>query len=449
MLNRLSAFFKNRSFPHIRLFDNLFLKIISLLFAAGIWLIVTNNNDPVTYKPFPSIPVQLIHTEMITGQGQVYKVLDGTDTVATVTVSAPRSISDELSRENIVAVADVADLTQVGTVPITFSTNIYGTQIDSIQGSIDSVRLEIQQLKTAWFTLQTTTNGTPAEGYVLSDVTPEQNQVRVSGAESVVSSIARVVATVDVSGARNTITTYAAIRLYDQNDNQIDTDGLTMNINSVRTTVNVLATKMMPVRFSTSGVPASGYLRNGNMTVEPAEVLLKGRLAALNAADAVIIPGDAVSIGGASSDVVKTVDISEYLPDNLDFADESFDGNVQVTVGIEAAAVRTIELDPSGLMLENIPDGYTVSVISAAGEGFSEKVNVVVAGLPEAVRNLNPETLQGRVDVAAAIEASSMPEAGGLIPASVRISLPPQVQLQSASSVVLYVVAAEQDEQNN
>ncbi len=448
MPEKIRDYFKNHSFRDFKPFTNLGLKFISLIFAALIWLLVTNYNDPVTYKPFPNIPVQLLHTEMITEQGQVYKVLDGTDVISTVTVGAPRSISDNLSRDNIIATADVADLTQVGTIPIMLSTNIYGTRLDSIQGSNDSVRLDIQMRKTSSFTLQTTTSGTPAEGYVLSDIQTEQNQVRVSGAESVVSSIAKAVATVDVSGARNTITTYANIRLYDQNDNPINMDDLSLNITSVRTTVNVLATKMLPIRFSANGSPAAGYLRNGIMTSSPAEVLVKGRLAALNAADAILIPGEEIDVTGQNTDFVKEINITPYLPDNLDFAEQGFNGIVEVTVGIEAAVTKTLELDAEGLMLESVPDGYTVSIVPASGEGVPEKIHIQVSGLSSVIRNLTADSLQGRVDVGSAIAAASIPEQGGPVTAAVRVSLPPNVHLQSASSVVLYVVYTPPDEEN-
>ena len=449
MTEKIRNYFKEHSLSDIKLFRNLSLKIVSLLFAAMIWLLVTNYNDPVTYKPFPNIPVQLLNTDMITDLGQVYKVLDGTDVISTVTVGAPRSISDYLSRDNIIATADVVNLTQAGTIPISLTTNIYGTKIDSIQGSIESIKLDIENRKTSSFTLQTTTAGTPAEGYVLSDIITEQNQVRVSGAESVVSSIARAVATVDVSGARNTITTYANIRLYDQNDNPIDTEDLSMNITSVRTTVNVLATKMLPIRFSAGGTPATGYLRNGVMLADPAEVLVKGRISALNTTDAIVVPGEVIDISGKNSDVVTQIDISPYLPDNLAFAEEGFNGIVTTTVGIEAAVTKTLELDAEGLMLESIPDGYTVSVISASGEGVPEKIRVQVYGLAGAVQNLTADSLQGRVNVADSMGAASMPEQGGLITATVRISLPPNVHLQSASSVVLNIVPEETEETGN
>ena len=83
------------------------LKLASLIFAAIVWFLITNINDPVTSVRYTNIPVTLKNTSLITEQGQVYTILDGSDTINSVTLYAPRSIIDSLSQNNIVATADI------------------------------------------------------------------------------------------------------------------------------------------------------------------------------------------------------------------------------------------------------------------------------------------------------------------------------------------------------
>ena len=99
------------------------LKIASFLSAAVLWLVVTNINDPISTYRVTDVPVTIKNANLITERGQVYEVLDGTDMIDVVTISAPRSIIDSLDKSNIVAVADVNDLTSVDTVAIKLSTN--------------------------------------------------------------------------------------------------------------------------------------------------------------------------------------------------------------------------------------------------------------------------------------------------------------------------------------
>ena len=98
-----------------RLSQNWGLKIGSFLFAAILWLVVTNVNDPVgTYKVY-NVPVKIQNADLITNNGQVYEVLDETDVIDTGTITAKRSIIDSLDESNVVAVADMNDLTSLNT----------------------------------------------------------------------------------------------------------------------------------------------------------------------------------------------------------------------------------------------------------------------------------------------------------------------------------------------
>ncbi len=91
------------------------LKLASLAFAMIVWFLVTNINDPVTSVRYTNIPVTLKNTNLITDQGQVYTILDNSDTISSVTLYAPRSIIDSMSQNNIVAYADLQDLFSLNT----------------------------------------------------------------------------------------------------------------------------------------------------------------------------------------------------------------------------------------------------------------------------------------------------------------------------------------------
>ena len=108
-----------------RLTANWGLKLASLIFAMVVWFLVTNINDPITSVRYNNIPVTLKNTNLITDQGQVYTVLDNSDVISSVTIFAPRSIIDSLSQNNVVAYADIQDLSSLNTVSIVVNTNKY------------------------------------------------------------------------------------------------------------------------------------------------------------------------------------------------------------------------------------------------------------------------------------------------------------------------------------
>ena len=416
-----------------KIFENIGLKLFALAFAIVLWLLVTNINDPVSRMTISNVQVRLLNTDLITKQGDVYSVLDDSDIVPVVTVTAKRSIIDALDKDDIVATADVNDLSSLDTVEIRFSSYKFNNEIDSIEGSTENVKLSIEKKLTSTFTLKTATAGKLASGYELGSVTPEQNQVRVSGPQSVVSSISEATATVDISGATGSISTYSDIRLLDSSGNPVDTQTLTMNINSVKVNVVVLPVKTIPVQVTTSGSPADGYLATGKITADPETVSIAGKSSVLQTIESLQIPGSAVDISGADSDVTRTVDVSGFLPEGVAFEDSSFDGKVQVTVGIEPAQDADVDVKISSVSLNNVPQGYEAKIL-AVNDGSKTVTasedgafTLRFRGLAANIDGIRLDTLQPGVDIGALTADKQAENLAGNYTAAVAVTLPDSV----------------------
>ncbi|MDD5939702.1 MAG: CdaR family protein [Lachnospiraceae bacterium] len=403
---------KRRRPGHLGIFNNFGMKIAALAISVVIWVVVNNINDPTYYMTINNVPVKLLHTSLITDQGDVYSVLDGTDVIPTVTVSARRSIIDVLDDDNIKATADVENITSLNTVEIKLYSTKFNSEIIAIEPSIENVKLSIEKKKTSTFTLRTQTTGELADGYELDSVTPEQNQVRVSGPESVVSSIAQATATVNISGASSSISTYSDVVLTDADGKVINTSSLTMNITSVKVNVSVLPIKSVPISVDVSGTPASGYLLDEKVSVDPDTVRLAGRSSVLSSLESIAVPKDAVNVSGASEDYKTVVNIKDYLPDGVSLADSSFDGKVNITVGIEPVKNVTVDAAASDITLNNVPSGYKAE-ISAVTDGTKtvtgssdETFSFALSGLADDVDSLKAADLAPSVDVGALLAQS-------------------------------------------
>ena len=100
--------------------DNLGLKIIAVIFAAFLWLIVVNLDNHVSTQTFSEVPVTIINEDIILSAGDTYQVL-GEEKVSVV-VSATRQVRQKLTKEDIVATADIKEMdTSTGLVPIKIS----------------------------------------------------------------------------------------------------------------------------------------------------------------------------------------------------------------------------------------------------------------------------------------------------------------------------------------
>lgn len=326
----------------LNLRNNGWLKIISLLIAAFLWLFVTNYHDPEVVLTVSNVQVKLLHTDVLEEEGKVCTVLDDTDVIPVVTVTAPRSVVDALESDNIVATADVEDITEDSTVPIRLTTNKYSDSISSIRGSISSVRLSVEDEESASFTIVASTSGEVEDGYIIGSVTMEQNQVRVTGPASKVDEVASAGVTVDVSGASASISTNAEIHLYDEEGLDIDLDNdLTLSIDKVMTSVEILQTKEVPVKIAVTGTPADGYQLSGDTAIEPSSITIAGRRSAIEDVESVSIPSSELDVTGLSKSLVKTVNITQYLPDGVTLADPDSDKNIKVTVDIISSGTES------------------------------------------------------------------------------------------------------------
>ena len=317
-----------------RIFNNIGLKILSLFLAACLWFFVTYYQDPETVLTVNNVPVKMLHTDMLESEGKVCIVLDDTDNIPVVTVNAPRSVVDALEAENIVATADVEDITTDNTVPIVLTTNKYSDSITNISGSISRVRLSIEDEERATLGIEATVVGNVAENYQIGSISLEQNQVRVKGPASVVQSVKSAGVTVDVSGSESSISTNAEIHLYDEEGVDISTDKhLTLNIDKVMVRVEVLPLKVVPIKIAVSGKPVEGYRMTGETAVEPGQVLVAGKKSTLDAVSAISIPSSELNVTGRTNDLVKTFDLRNYLPTGVGLA-EGESETVKVTIEI-------------------------------------------------------------------------------------------------------------------
>lgn len=372
------------------------LKIASFLSAALLWLVVTNINDPIMTYRVTDVPISIKNANLITERGQVYEVLDGTDTLDVVTVSAPRSIIDSLDKSNIVAVADINDLTSVDTVPIKLSTNKYNEKLDSIRGNIDSVRLSIEEKQTKSLPLKSVTTGEVREGYLVGTVSTDQNLIRISGPKSVISQVSRAQAEVDISGFANNISTDSDVRLYDEDGAEIMASNIEKSISKVRVSVEILERKTLPLNCEVTGTPADGYQFTGEVSFSRENVTVAAKSKVLDSIEAIEIPAGVLDVTGASEDVTVLADITKYLPDGVSLAEDNFMGRVNATARIEAERDRAVRIPVTQIRFEGTPEGYRAVITEPVNE-----CSIMFSGLSAVLDEVTAEEITAVVDVEA------------------------------------------------
>ncbi len=424
------------------LLDNLGLKLISLLLAFVLWFVVISIDDPVKEKTLTNIKVNLINAEELEAKGMVWEVVDGTDILKNVTFDAPLSVREVIEASDIVAEADLGEITVADTVAIEFSCPKYSGQVTNITGNISNVKLSVEEKVSKWIDIKPNIIGEVAEGYVVGAVSLEQNRLEIEGPQSKIAEVSKAVVDVNVAGVSGSnMSIRADIHLKDAQGNEVVYSSITKNTDSVRVTVDIHSTKEVPVEYQVSGEPAEGYLLTGVSEFTPTKVLLAGTSTTLNRTSKMTIPIDVINVTGATGNLEQVVDLKNYLPAGTYFADSGFDGKAHVTVYVEAVAEKGISLSKDQINIMNLPEGYVVN--------YPGNINMPVVTLLGLEADLaEVSQVSGTIDIAAYMESMELEEiASGIYALPVTIEVPEGLSIKDAVSVYLEFTTKEEIEQ--
>lgn len=416
--------------------NNWALKLFSLAAAFFLWLLVMTIENPEDQKVFYNIPVKLVNTEVLTDENMVYEILDKTDVVSRVSVTAKKSIRDELNTSDIVAEADFSNLTVANTVEIRFYSQRYNEQITNITGSNQILKLNIEKKKTKRLELETETTGSVAKGYMISNTSPDQNRIEISGPESVVSRIQTAKVIVDVTDASGNISTYAEVKLYDADSKEIPLDNLNMNTSKVRVNVEILNTKTVAVRYTASGTPAQGYLLTGEITASMENVTLAGPTEKIANIYEIAIPETALDITDCAEDTTFNLNIQDYLPENVILANEKASGKITAVVHIEKEYESQLSIHGDKIQFSGLPEGYTAEI-----EDLKEFYSIPVKGRRADIDVWKENDITGYISIKQLMEKYQITEpAEGTYEAEVFISLAEDITITQPLKVQVKIM---------
>lgn len=384
---------------------NLGLKLASLLLAFVLWFLVAQIYDPKDTVTFNNIQVRLINTELLDEEGKVYEVLDNSNLVR-VTVTGPQSIvKSELRRSDIVAEADMSKLTDINTIAITYYCENISNDSVEIKGNHDSVRLNVEDKTSKWIKLESNTIGDVASGYMIGNVTLDQTNIEVTGPKSAISQVDHAGVDINVTDSTTSLSANVDIKLYDADDNELVLESVKKNVDSAYMTVEVLATKEVPVEIEYMGVPEDGYMATGEVESSVPTVRIAGTVSTLVGISAITVPEDRMNITGQSDNLVDIINLKEYLPANVRLADKSFDGKITATVYIEPIVSKDLTVAAENISVTGVPDGMEAEIASTA-----EEYNITVSGLSRDVSILHDSSVTGILNLTQWMEDNGVEE---------------------------------------
>lgn len=371
---------------------NLGLKIISFAVSVLIWMVVIANENPVITRTYSNIPVTIAKSEIITNEGNTFRVLNGTNVIS-VSVTAKTSIISKITSNDIKAVADMSNLDVYSRMLVPIDVSVPGYAVSKVEANPTNLQVQIEMETTKSFPITAKSSGTPRDGCEVGKLSVDPKQIEISGPESIVDTIAEVTAAVDVTGLSKDTVEPATIAIYDYNGKVIDQTLIQHNLgeDGVNVTVTIYETKTVPINCDASMIrTASGYVLD-EVTIEPQTISIVGAEEDLETLESINIPAMALKKTGLSKTTEITLDITEYLPSWCKQKEDSSETLVLAKIYVTKAGTKTFEFSTGAISLVNVPKGYKVDYNGV------KNIEIPVKGSDEALEKL--ELKQGSVSL--------------------------------------------------
>lgn len=371
------------------------LKLLSLLCAFLVWLGVVNVADPVVTNTV-EVPVEIINEEVLTGNDLTYEIVGKKTT--TISYEVKTTNAHRIKAGDFRAYADMTELWSVtGSIPIKIEVLSHGDFLESNPVTRTStIKIVTEPLQRKRFDLKTKLTGEMEEGYEAGDVVLSPAYIYVEGPESLIGQISSVGIEINTDGVNGDMQGAVEPNYYDANGNKITlSDRIKSDCEEVAYQMTVLKVKNLTLDFQAAGTVAAGYRFTG-VSCDVKTVPVVGLKSVLAPVHTIVIPGSHLDITGARANVVKTVNLEEFLPEGVTIAGSN-GHEIQVTMLVERLEERTYTIESKELLYEGEQDDLVYRPVN-------DTINIRVRGLKEDLDSLTIHPDKVVVDVSALTE---------------------------------------------
>jgi len=312
--------------------DNPGLAAVSVVLAFGLWIVVTEAENPTRTRVFEQdLPVEPINVDPSVVVSRLTRIGQDSPATVRVRVSVEEDVFPTLTKGDFDAVVDLEGLT-VGDyqrpVEVRTRTTRGGLRVEEVLPPEVAVVLVPRESKRVPVVI--TVSGDPAPGYTMDSPQPEETEVTVSGPGDKVALVTQAAAEVDVEGRSERFSQALRLRPRDDLGNLVDKVSVDPPIVSVTIPIQQTAfSRSVTVSPLVTGVPADGY-NVVNVSSNPVNVTIRGEPSAIIGINT--ISTEAISVEDETETIVKSVQLQ--LPPGVSVIGSS---NVTVSVRIEPA----------------------------------------------------------------------------------------------------------------
>lgn len=366
--------------------DNRFLLFFSFMVALMLWsyvVVYVNNQDTTIIR---NVPINMQYRRSMyqsMGLDVIETDIDSVD----VSVTGPRSVTGDLTADDIIIYPTITTIDGAGSYTLTLTyekaSNVKTFTINSL--SKDSVTVRLDRVITREFPVEVDISTITVDSGKMAD-RPSANPavLNITGPEYKVSTIKRVVAaTTSSETLAQSAVMPGTIRLYDENDSEIDHKLLSFDKETIDITIPIMKEMTVPLKVEYVNVPDGFDTSVLNMSLSVNEIRLA--VPAQSAASLTEFVAGYIDLATLQTDHRYIIDIK--LPTGYRSMDDI--QQVNATVSSENLVERSVNVDEIKILNDaNNSIKVLTQIIS----------NVTVIGDKEVVEALSHGSIIAQID---------------------------------------------------
>lgn len=327
-------------------------KIYSILIAILLWAFVVYNQNPESTKFIGGIPITYTNVDALEREGFV--VLRQNDPTVDIRIKGRRLSIGKVDRSTVSASAEIPEL-RAGTYDIGIDVRLPISDVSITDKNPYVVRTVVERILTKELPVEIKYTGNAKDPFTSVHATCEPEKVTVWGPESVISSVAALEASIDISSIVDGGVSVLKYRIINQNGDDVTSDAnIRKSTDTISVTSSIYRVKDVKVVPEYSGSLPDGYALK-NFSAVPETVRLGSKdLSVDNLTEVRTVPIDLTGIT-RNTKLTTTLTIPNGITDLSGIAE------IEVTLEIEAVETKTVSVQ--NVSVHNAASGMQYSVL--------------------------------------------------------------------------------------
>lgn len=408
--------------------QKIIVQIVSLFISIGLWLYVTNTENPIRTVEVSKVPVQLLNANDLSDQGMA--LVPNQSIYVDLKVEGYSQDVYKLNKDDFSIKIDLAEYAlKVGdnSIPITIVDTPSNITVKNTSNLVVTVKIE--EIIEKDFKVESRIDVAAKVNYYVAQPEIEPETVIVSGPRSLVSQVKGVVVLGQEDNVfEDIVKNYEVVAI---DDSGYTVEGVKLSTERVQVTIKVNSGKSVPIKVGTTG--------NANYNINISSMELSQNY--------VEITGPQDILDGISEIYTEAIDLSRItknsnmevaliFPDGIEKASISY-----VTVSIEVEEAKESQENE---VTKEFEVEYTTSGLASDFNmtASSNKVKIVLKGSKSKLDSISIENIVASIDLSSITDEGQYTE----IPA-VNITGDVQgVEISSVDSIIINVTKEESSE---